>query len=114
MEVEAVLSGVLDQQDSIVYGVEVPGAEGRAGMAAIVEPEGGLDLKQFLQAVKHQLPSYAVPLFVRIVEEVDLTGRFASCYTVATTQATQGGGQNYRFWEFHILATCTWSQPNAI
>ena len=43
-------------------------------MAAIVEPEEGLDLKKFLQAVKHQLPSYAVPLFVRVVEKVDLTG----------------------------------------
>jgi len=76
MEVEAVLSGVLDQQDSIVYGVEVPGAEGRAGMAAIVEPDDGLDLKKFLQAVKRQLPTYAVPLFVRVVEKVDLTGTF--------------------------------------
>ena len=90
MEVEAVLSGVLDQQDSIVYGVEVPGAEGRAGMAAIVEPEGGLDLQKFLQAVKHQLPSYAVPLFVRIVEEVDLTGRLAWGH-VTVTGATYGG-----------------------
>ena len=44
-------------------------------MAAIVEPEEGLDLKKFLQAVKHQLPSYAVPLFIRVVEKVDLTGR---------------------------------------
>ena len=47
-------------------------------MAAIVEPKPpkeGLDLKKFLQAVKHQLPSYAVPLFVRVVEKVDLTGR---------------------------------------
>ena len=44
IEVEAVLSNVLNQSDTIVYGVEVPGVEGRAGMAAIVEPSGGLDL----------------------------------------------------------------------
>lgn len=43
-------------------------------MAAIVEPEAGLDLKRFLQAVKMQLPPYAIPVFIRVVEEVDLTG----------------------------------------
>ena len=59
----------------------MPGAEGRAGMAAIVEPDDGLDLKRFLQAVKHQLPTYAVPLFVRVVEKVDLTGTIiVKCY----------------------------------
>ena len=62
-------------QQVIFSSHQVPGAEGRAGMAAIVEPEEGLDLKKFLQAVKHQLPSYAIPLFVRVVEKVDLTGR---------------------------------------
>ena len=50
-------------------------------MAAIVEPDDGLDLKRFLQAVKRQLPTYAVPLFVRVVEKVDLTGTIiVKCY----------------------------------
>ena len=35
-EVEAVLSNVLQQQDTIVYGVEVPGVEGRAGMIKLI------------------------------------------------------------------------------
>ena len=35
-EVEAVLSNVLQQQDTIVYGVEVPGVEGRAGMMKLI------------------------------------------------------------------------------
>ena len=48
-------------------------------MAAIVEPDDGLDLKKFLQAVKRQLPTYAVPLFVRVVEKVDLTGTCDYC-----------------------------------
>ena len=48
-------------------------------MAAIVEPDDGLDLKKFLQAVKRQLPTYAVPLFVRVVEKVDLTGTYDYC-----------------------------------
>ena len=75
-EVEAVLSSVLKQQDTIVYGVEVPGVEGRAGMAAIVAPSGGLDLKYFLAAVKKQLPGYATPIFIRLVQQLDLTGTF--------------------------------------
>ena len=75
IEVEAVLSNVLNQSDTIVYGVEVPGVEGRAGMAAIVEPSGGLDLKYFLSAVKNQLPSYATPIFLRLVQNLDITGQ---------------------------------------
>lgn len=73
-EVEAVLSNVLQQQDTIVYGVEVPGVEGRAGMAAIVAPSGGLDLTSFLDAVRKQLPSYATPIFLRLVQQLDITG----------------------------------------
>ena len=76
IEVEAVLSTVLKQQDTIVYGVEVPGVEGRCGMACIVAPSGGLDLTSFLAAVKKQLPSYATPIFLRLVQQLDLTGTF--------------------------------------
>jgi acyl-CoA synthetase (AMP-forming)/AMP-acid ligase II len=74
IEVESVLSNVLQQQDTIVYGVQVPGVEGRAGMAAIVQPEGGIDLNWFLSAIKNQLPSYAMPIFLRMVKELDITG----------------------------------------
>ena len=43
-------------------------------MAAIVAPSEGVDLKQFLKAVKTQLPSYAMPIFIRISKELDMTG----------------------------------------
>ena len=75
IEVESVISNVLKQQDTIVYGVQVPGVEGRAGMAAIVQPEGGIDLNWFLSAIKNQLPSYAMPIFIRMVKELDITGK---------------------------------------
>ena len=84
IEVEAVISNALKQQDSIVYGVEVPGVEGRAGMAAIVgspEEGAGLDLNAFLQAIKQHLPSYATPLFLRFVEHLDITGCVLLFYT---------------------------------
>ena len=70
------ISSLLQQQDTIVYGVEVPGVEGRAGMAAIVEPTDGLDLNSFLSAIQKQLPSYARPLFLRLVARLDITGTF--------------------------------------
>jgi hypothetical protein len=69
-------SSLLQQQDTIVYGVEVPGVEGRAGMAAIVEPTDGLDLNSFVSAIQKQLPSYARPLFLRLVARLDITGTF--------------------------------------
>ena len=49
VEVESVISSVLEQVDSVVYGVDVPGMEGKAGMAAIVEVEAArFDLESFL------------------------------------------------------------------
>jgi fatty-acyl-CoA synthase len=57
------------------YGVEVEGADGRAGMAAIVVDEG-FDLKQFKYHLSRRLPSYACPVFVRICAALDSTETF--------------------------------------
>lgn len=58
-----------------VFGVAVPGADGKAGMAAIV-PTGGtvFDPDAFAAFCASRLPRYARPLFVRIVAEMPLTG----------------------------------------
>ncbi|MPC78617.1 Long-chain fatty acid transport protein 4 [Portunus trituberculatus] len=56
--------------------MQVPGAEGKAGMAAIVDPEGNLNLTDFLKGMKKNLPPYAWPLFLRILKEIDVTGTF--------------------------------------
>ena len=58
-----------------VYGVSVPHAEGRAGMAALVV-NGDFDLATFRQEASALLPVYARPLFLRIVAALDLTGTF--------------------------------------
>jgi len=76
VEVESVISSVLEQMDSVVYGVDVPGAEGKAGMAAIVEDAAKFDLDSFLLRLKAELPSYAIPLFLRLVNSIDITGTF--------------------------------------
>ena len=43
--------------------------------AAIVAPSGGLDLAKFLNAVRTQLPTYATPIFLRLVHQLDITGK---------------------------------------
>jgi fatty-acyl-CoA synthase len=58
-----------------VYGVAVPGTEGRVGMAAMVA-EKELDLQGFRKFLAGRLPPYARPLFLRIRSAVDLTGTF--------------------------------------
>jgi fatty-acyl-CoA synthase len=61
--------------DANVYGVAIPGTEGRAGMAALVV-DGQLDLPAFRAHLVKQLPEYARPLFLRIKSEIDVTGTF--------------------------------------
>uniref|UniRef100_A0A8B9GW54 Very long-chain fatty acid transport protein n=1 Tax=Astyanax mexicanus TaxID=7994 RepID=A0A8B9GW54_ASTMX len=75
-EVEGILSGLLNQTDVAVYGVSIPGVEGKAGMAAIADSTGSFDCETFLQEVQKSLPSYARPLFLRLSPEVDTTGTF--------------------------------------
>ena len=58
-----------------VYGVAIPGTEGRAGMAAIV-CEGGLDLAALQRHLAERLPAYARPLFLRLCPQAELTGTF--------------------------------------
>ena len=61
-----------------VYGVEVPGADGRAGMVSITlnDDVTELDVEAFAQFAQDALPSYAVPVFIRIDTEIDVTGTF--------------------------------------
>ena len=73
-EVEATVSNFLELQDACAYGVEIPGTEGRAGMIAILDPDNTLDLKKLYSGVSAKLPSYARPIFVRCVQQLDLTG----------------------------------------
>ncbi|ETN39042.1 uncharacterized protein HMPREF1541_07084, partial [Cyphellophora europaea CBS 101466] len=65
--------GQLDQvAEANVYGVSVPHTDGRAGCVAIV-PTGELNLSVLARHALENLPRYAVPLFVRIVKQIDYT-----------------------------------------
>jgi len=75
-EVEASLHGCAGLVESIVYGVEVPGAEGRAGMAALVVNDG-FGIEAFAKWVREKVPSYQQPRFVRILgSAAKTTGTF--------------------------------------
>ncbi|OQR68544.1 hypothetical protein BIW11_04540 [Tropilaelaps mercedesae] len=78
-EVESVIAKIIGFNDAIVYGVAVEGTEGKAGMAAIVNKENGglnVDLEQLLNEMKETLPTYAIPLFIRFIKEVESTTTF--------------------------------------
>lgn len=58
-------------QEANVYGVKVPGHEGRAGCVALTiapEMKRTFDWRGFASAARKQLPRYAVPVFVRVQE----------------------------------------------
>jgi len=76
-EVESIISSITGLRGTVVFGVEVPHADGRAGMAVISDPDGSLDLNQLAEGVSKSLPSYARPVFVRIINtEIDMTGTY--------------------------------------
>ncbi len=75
-EVGEILNGHPQVNFCNVYGVEVPKADGRAGMAAVTLHEGvnDLDTDSFSVYVNDNLPVYARPVFLRIKRDLDVTG----------------------------------------
>ncbi|XP_076444339.1 long-chain fatty acid transport protein 2-like isoform X2 [Babylonia areolata] len=67
-------------RDICVYGVQIPGHSGRAGMAALTLNEGEKmtpeRLKHVYKVCQDELPSYARPLFLRVLLEVQLSATF--------------------------------------
>ncbi|KOX73053.1 Long-chain fatty acid transport protein 1 [Melipona quadrifasciata] len=84
-EVEAVVSNLIGLKDAAVYGVEVPGTEGKAGMAAIYDPENTLNIKEMADGLKKSLPSYARPLFIRVLSELPMTGKYFNEFIYLST-----------------------------
>ncbi len=74
-EVEKAILGLSQVAEAAVYGVLVPGTEGRAGMAAIVPsvPPEEFDLEETAGVLLKALPPYAVPRFLRLVERFETT-----------------------------------------
>jgi fatty-acyl-CoA synthase len=74
-EVEETIGRFPGIAESNVYGVSIPGHDGRAGMAALVL-DGSFDLAAFHRHLAASLPDYAQPLFLRIRGEMDVTSTF--------------------------------------
>lgn len=65
-------------EEVVAYGVEVPHADGRAGMVSITprqNPEE-LDFKSFYHYLSQTMPGYAVPRFLRVRPNQEMTGTF--------------------------------------
>lgn len=76
IEVENVISSLLNTVEAVVYGVEIPGQEGRCGMVSLVNKEDiELDLEKLNEHLKKNLASFARPIFVRLVNEIEYTGK---------------------------------------
>jgi fatty-acyl-CoA synthase len=75
VEVAEVLSSCPGVLDVVVYGVALPGADGRVGMAAIMA-DATFDLRALRSLAKERLPAYARPLFVRLCSAIDITETF--------------------------------------
>ena len=74
-EVEQRLAEAPGVKEVIAYGVPVPGQEGKAGMVGLVV-EGKFAAKPFYDYVAEALPTYAQPVFVRIMKSAETTGTF--------------------------------------
>ncbi len=73
-EVEKILSAYPGPTFVNVYGVKVPGTEGRAGMAALTYEDGGtLEPQAFFAHADSHLAAYAVPLFIRVSGSAEMT-----------------------------------------
>ena len=71
-EIIHTLDGV---EEANVYGVPVPGYEGKAGMAALV-PGAAFDLDRLHAHVHARLAYFARPLFLRLQKAIDATSTF--------------------------------------
>nr|XP_039273171.1 long-chain fatty acid transport protein 4-like [Styela clava] len=56
-----------------VYGVTIPLADGKAGMACIEDPEKTVDIEKLYGQLEMILPSYARPLFIRQTDAIEVT-----------------------------------------
>ena len=79
----AACPGVLEAE---VYGVPVPGADGKAGMAALVM-DGRFDRHALRAHLAERLPTYARPVFLRLTDQIAATETFKP---KKTTLAAQG------------------------
>ncbi|MEA1081282.1 long-chain-acyl-CoA synthetase [Marinobacter qingdaonensis] len=77
-EVENILDGSGLVEEAIVYGVEIPNTNGKAGMVTLVPQSNGhqFDVNELFAYLQANLPAYAIPVFVRVTHNIEKTGTF--------------------------------------
>ncbi|KAL2088891.1 hypothetical protein ACEWY4_015790 [Coilia grayii] len=76
-EVSDIVTMIDFVEEANVYGVQVPGHEGRIGMAAVTIAKGKeLDCESMFGHIASYLPAYAQPRFIRVQNLVEVTGTF--------------------------------------
>lgn len=74
-EVAEIINGADGVLEANVYGVQVPGKDGRCGMAAL-NVNGEFDPDEFATFVKQELPNFQRPYFIRVQREMKITQTF--------------------------------------
>ena len=74
-EVSEAISTFAGVKEANVYGVLVPGEDGRAVMASIV-PGEEFSINGLYEHLSQHLPKYSIPVFIRISKEIEVTGTF--------------------------------------
>lgn len=77
-EVEMLMEEMEGVSEPVVYGVEIPNTNGRAGMASVrldkkIEE---FDFFKLLQQMKETMSDYSIPIFLSISDDVEVTGTF--------------------------------------
>lgn len=77
-EVENIIDGSGMVEEAIVYGVEIPGTNGKAGIVTLVPRSNGreFDVNNLFAYLQDNLPAYAIPVFVRVTHSIEKTGTF--------------------------------------
>ncbi len=103
-EVADTISSCPGVTDAVVFGVHIPGHEGRAGMAAIaVEPDFGLPALR--QHIYEKLPSYARPVFVRLCASIERTGTFKLTAARLAAEGYCGTAKEHLWFDDHATQT---------
>tara|TARA_R110002073_G_scaffold2938_3_gene19187 strand:- start:31975 stop:33828 length:1854 start_codon:yes stop_codon:yes gene_type:complete len=78
-EIEQIVDQFDGVVETVVYGVEIPDTNGRAGMAQLRldKDHGAFDFVNMCEYLRRELPAYAIPVFLRInVQAMETTGTF--------------------------------------
>jgi fatty-acyl-CoA synthase len=74
-EVAEALGVIKGVKEANVYGISLPGLDGRVGMAAL-SVDASFRLDQLAAQLAGTLPAYAQPVFIRLRPELEITGTF--------------------------------------